>query len=234
MFLADPSLGGGGGRPAALTDALLHMPMFPLPNLVLLPNTFLPLHIFEPRYRQLTRDALEGARLMLVAFQLAADDDPERDDDGKPPAVAPIAGVGEIVMAQSLPDGRFHIILRGCARVRIQRELPSALPYRICEATEIPDRFPAPGELSEAEATLRAQTVGLAGALPEKGDLLKQVVAAQASAAELVDVVASTLIADPHVRQKLLEMPDVGRRIQRVSAEVAALSARLVAPASLN
>jgi Lon protease-like protein len=235
MYLVDRSAeydapDDDGDDPTGLLEALDRIPMFPLPNLVLLPNTFVPLHIFEPRYRKLTKDVLDGGKLMVLAFALGE----EHEFDGPPP-VAPIAGVGEVVMAQALPDGRYHIILRGRARVRIVRELPSAEPYRIVQATQIPDAAAAAGaDLLEAEATLRAQTIGLADALPEKGDLLKQVVAAQSTPAALVDVIASTLIADPRVRQKLLETPDVGRRIQRVSAEVAALCARLIDPGTLN
>ncbi len=190
MFSADraPTIPSG----AALTRALGRMPMFPLQNVVLLPNTFLPLHIFEPRYRQLIKDVMAGDKLLLMAFQLGA----EHDYDGPPP-VAPMAGVGEIVLAQNLPDGRYNLVLRGRARVRIERELASDQPYRLVEATELPDDSPrSVVDLLDAETSLRALTVGLADALPEGGDLLKQVVAAQPTAAALVDVVASTLIAD--------------------------------------
>ena len=103
------------------------------------------------------------------------------------------------------------------------------------QATEIPDDPPRSViELLDAEASLRALTVGLADALPEGGDLLKQVVAAQASPAALVDVVASTLIADPRSRQRLLETTDVSRRISLVSSEIAEMTSRLSSPTSLN
>jgi uncharacterized protein len=217
-------------RRRALTRALARMPMFPLQNVVLLPNTFLPLHIFEPRYRQMTKDVLAGEKLLLMAFQLG----PEHEYDGPPP-VASVAGVGEIVLAQNLPDGRFNLVLRGRARVRIERELNSEQPYRVVEATEMPDESPrSVVDLLDAETSLRALTVGLADALPEGGDLLKQVVAAQPTAAALVDVVASTLIADHRLRQRLLETTDVGRRIALVSSEVAGMTARLSSSDSLN
>jgi uncharacterized protein len=213
-----------------LLRALHRLPMFPLPNVVLLPNTFLPLHIFEPRYRKLTKDVLEGDKLLAMAFQLGED----HEYDG-PPEVAPIAGVGEIVLAQALPDGRFNLVLRGRARVHIDRELPGDGPYRMIQATEIPDDPPRSMiDLLDAEVSLRAMTVGLADALPEGGDLLKQVVAAQSTPAALVDVVASTLIADPVVRQRLLETTDVSRRINLVSSEIAEMTARLSTPATLN
>ena len=230
MSLADRYEQSDDDDPAELLPALDHLPMFPLPGLVLLPNTFVPLHIFEPRYRKLTADVIEGGRLMALAYQLGE----EHEFDGPPP-VAPIAGVGEVVMAQKLPDGRYHIVLRGRARVRIMRELPSKKPYRIVQATEIPDEQGGSEiDLLDAEASLRAQTASLADALPEKGELLKQVVAAQSTAASLVDVVASTLISDARLRQQLLEMPDVGHRLARVSSEVAALCARLFDPSSVN
>src|SRR5688572_9222401 len=102
MFLADRYEQTDDDEPAELLPALERLPMFPLPGLVLLPNTFVPLHIFEPRYRKLTADVLEGGRLMALAYQLGE----EHEYDGPPP-VAPIAGVGEVVMAQRLPDGRY-------------------------------------------------------------------------------------------------------------------------------
>jgi Lon protease-like protein len=233
MYSADTLL-ADAEKTAAFLRALERLPMFPLPNVVLLPNTFLPLHIFEPRYRKMTRDMLEGNRLVAMALQLGAADPLLAEDDGPPP-VATIAGVGEVVMAQDLPDGRFNLVLRGRARVRIERELPSDEPYRIVRAIEIPDDPPSSEiELLDAEASLRALAGGLAEALPEGGDLLKQVVASQASASALVDVVASTLIADPRLRQELLETTDVARRITRVSAEVAAMAAELTSPRGWN
>jgi Lon protease-like protein len=215
---------------AALLRALGRVPLFPLPSVVLLPNTFLPLHIFEPRYRAMTRDALAGDRLIAMGYQLG----PDHDYDGPPP-VAPVAGVGEIVLAQNLPDGRYNLVLRGRARVHIDQELPSDHLYRVVQATLLPDEPPSSVvELLDAEASLRALTIGLAEALPEGGDLLKQVVAAQSTPAALVDVVASTLIADPRLRQQLLETTDVARRIARVATEVAGMTSRLTTPEGLN
>ena len=146
-----------------------------------------------------------------------------------------MAGVGEIVLAQNLPDGRYNLVLRGRARVHIDQELVSDHPYRMVQASLRPDDQPSSEvDLLDAEASLRALTVGLADALPEGGDLLKQVVAAQSTPAALVDVVASTLIADPRVRQQLLETTDVAHRITRVATEVAGMTSRLTTPKGLN
>jgi uncharacterized protein len=229
--LADPTIPPEGAKPdAALAETLRRLPLFPLPNAVLFPHALLSLHIFEERYRVMTRDILSGARCLAIG--LIAPGASEEDD--RPP-VLPIAGVGEVVMAHELPDGRFNLVLRGRARVRIDEELSSDKPYRLVSATELPD-FPTanPGELADADQTLRALIGRLAEAIPEGGELLRQVVAAQDSPAELVDGVASALIADPALRQRLLEMRDVGQRLERVSAEVVAMTARLARPGTTN
>jgi Lon protease-like protein len=214
----------------AIAQALRKLPVFPLPDVVMFPHALLPLHIFEPRYRKLTQDALAGNRLMGLALLV------EQEVPGElPPRFAPILGVGEIVMAQELPDGRFNLILRGRMRVRLDRELETAEPYRLITATELPDE-PAhrPEDLSEAEATLRSLIFGLADALPEGGELLKQVVSAQSSAAELVNVVAAALVADTGSRQQLLETTDILARMESVSNEVAAVTARVAPDRPMN
>jgi Lon protease-like protein len=208
----------------AMARALRHLPVFPLPDVVMFPHALLPLHIFEPRYRKLTRDALAGNRLMGLALLI------EDELMGEPPPrFASVLGVGEIVMAQELPDGRFNLVLRGRTRVRFDRELVTDEPYRLITATELPDEIPGGPDLGDAEATLRSMIFGLADALPEGGELLKQVVSAQSSAAELVNVVAAALVADTGSRQKLLETTDILARIEAVANEVAAVTAR-VAP----
>lgn len=209
--------------PGELAAVLRRLPLFPLPNAVLFPHALLPLHIFEERYRVMTRDILIGARCLAIGLIA-----PGAAEDDQRPAVLPIAGVGEVVMAHELPDGRFNLVVRGRARVRIDEELPSEHPYRLVSATELPDLpITNPGEIADADQTLRALIGRLAEAIPEGGELLRQVVAAQESPAELVDGVASALIVDPVLRQRLLEMRDVGQRLERVSAEVVAMTARL-------
>ena len=210
-------------KPDELAAVLRRLPLFPLPNAVLFPHALLPLHIFEERYRAMARDILTGSRCLAIA-QLA----PDAGEDDERPAVLPIAGMGEVVMAHELPDGRFNLVVRGRARVRIDQELPSEHPYRLVSATELPDlSITNPGDIADADQTLRALIGRLAEAISEGGDLLRQVVAAGESPAELVDVVAAALIVDPALRQRLLETRDVGQRLERVSAEVVAMTARL-------
>jgi Lon protease-like protein len=213
-----------------LTSALRRLPLFPLPNAVLFPHALLPLHIFEERYRVMVRDVLTGTRCLAVGLLV-----PDAREADELPAVEQIAGVGEVVMAHELPDGRFNLVVRGRARVRIDRELPSGRPYRLVTATELPDLpITDAAEIVDADQTLRALIGRLADAIPEGGELLRQVIAAQETPAELVDGVASALIVDPALRQRLLETRDVGQRLERVAAEVVAMTARIGAPGTAN
>jgi hypothetical protein len=213
-----------------LTTALTRMPLFPLPNVVLFPHASLRLHIFEERYRALTRDILAGER--FLAMGLIVESASPADER---PAVEPIAGVGEVVMAHELPDGRFNLVLRGHARVRIDEELASDRPYRLVAATVLPDLPPAdPNELRDAEQSLRVLIGQLADAIPEGGEPLRQIVAGLETPAALADVAAAELIADLAVRQQLLETRDLARRLERVTAEIVAMMARLSAPGILN
>jgi Lon protease-like protein len=210
-----------------LARALRRMPVFPLPGVVLFPHALLPLHIFEPRYRKMTKDVLATDKLMVIALQLQ-EEEQAMLLEGLPPRFAEVASVGEVVMAQELPDGRYNIVLRGRARIRVDQELTSDEPYRLIAGTEVPDDPPRdPGELVDAEASLRSLITGLADALPEGGELLKQVVAAQASPAELANVAAAALVSEAQRRQSLLETTDLLERIEGVSSEVVALTGRV-------
>src|SRR5918998_3396267 len=94
------------------------LPIFPLPNVVLFPNVFLPLHIFEPRYRQMVTDTLAGERMIgMVLLQPGY----ESDYEGTP-AVYDIGCAGLITHVERLNDGRFNIVLRGLERFRILGE----------------------------------------------------------------------------------------------------------------
>ena len=96
-------------------SAVIQIPIFPLPDVVLFPHTLLPLHIFEPRYRQMIRDCLAGDKRLAMALLRPGW---ESDYYGRPP-VHPIAGAGEIIQHEELPDGRFNILLRGTMRIGI-------------------------------------------------------------------------------------------------------------------
>jgi len=101
------------------------IPIFPLPNVVFFPRMPLPLHIFEPRYRAMVRDAVKGARLIGMALLRG---DWQQDYAGRP-EIFGVGTVGELARTEELPDGRFDIVLRGLREFVIHRELARA-PYR--------------------------------------------------------------------------------------------------------
>jgi hypothetical protein len=94
------------------------LPLFPLPNVVLFPNVFLPLHIFEPRYREMVSDALGGDRLIGMVLLRPGW---EGDYEGRPP-VYPIGCAGLITHHERMPDGRYNIVLRGLEKFRTLEE----------------------------------------------------------------------------------------------------------------
>lgn len=100
-------------------------PVFPLPNVVFFPKTYLPLHIFEPRYRQMVADATAGGQCIAMAL---LKEGWESDYYGNPP-VYPVVCVGRLVSVQPLPDGRSNILLQGLERGAIQEEYFDK-PYR--------------------------------------------------------------------------------------------------------
>ena len=101
------------------------VPLFPLPNVVLFPKAYLPLHIFEHRYRAMVREALDrptptiGMVVLRAGWQSAS---------GPPPIYATGCACA-IVQHRALPDGRYNIVLRGTRRFRVRTER-SVRPYR--------------------------------------------------------------------------------------------------------
>jgi len=205
-------------------DVLERLAIFPLPHCVLLPGGLLPLHVFEPRYREMTRDCLNGNRMMAIARLKPGY---ETDYDGRPP-VLPSCGLGRIIASEELPDGRYHILLRGVARVRITEELAPITAYRQVRASLLDDHQSARPEVVRAAHTqLVALCDRLALCLDQGGDQLRELVRAQPGAAEAADVITAALITDPDVRQTLLETLDPAERLSHAIAHVGRLLCEL-------
>ncbi|HEY8923969.1 MAG TPA: LON peptidase substrate-binding domain-containing protein, partial [Polyangia bacterium] len=114
-----PPLDSAGDR--LFVEALERLPMFPLPGVVLFPHALLPLHIFEARYKKMARDLLSSHRHLAIAMLEPGSE--RAGSGGGHPAVRPIMGAGEIVMAHELADGRFNLVVRGRARIELVHEL---------------------------------------------------------------------------------------------------------------
>src|SRR6266446_3205239 len=101
--------------------------LFPLPNMVLFPHVVQPLHIFEPRYRQLMADALAGDRLITMALLKPGW---EEEYHKQPPIHAGVC-IGKIAQEERLSDGRYNLLVHGVARAHILEPVPSSKLYRV-------------------------------------------------------------------------------------------------------
>lgn len=203
-----------------LPPTLEHLGLFPLPETQLFPNALLPLHVFEPRYRALARDCLASpGKLMAVAM---LEPGFEETYDGRPPVKA-ICGVGEILQSHLHPDGRYDILLRGLARVRIVEELPPHEPYRLVRAVTLEDRLDPSASLAVAQQALLALCDRLSSALPSGGDTLRAIARQESEPGAAADLIAAALLTEADDRQLALELVDVEARLDRVSRVVAGL-----------
>ena len=207
--------------------ALPALPIFPLPGAVLLPHALVPLHIFEPRYRKMTQDCDAGLRVLALAN--IPDD---RAAAERPPRVLPAIGIGVLTRVDRLPDGRFNVVLRGVQRAVIERELPTAEPYRLVRARALSPSRPAPsaGELAN---DLKRLVLALSAALRnEEAQALAQLAGRAADPGDLADIVAGALIANPRDRQAVLEAVELEPRLELAAQAAAAALARTASNAS--
>jgi Lon protease-like protein len=209
-------------RGQALRRACGALKVFPLHGVAVLPGTPTPLHVFEPRYRALVRDALAGDRIVAVPNVRSAEGLRELH-----PPLRPIAGAGFIEHHVEHEDGRYDVVLRGVARVRLGDELRTDAAYRTFRAEVAPDVLPAGGarQLQGGLESLRQLVLELSTRLPPESGApaLAEAVAHIEDPSTAVDLVAAAAISEPEARQGVLEELDVARRLERVVSEVAAV-----------
>jgi len=186
--------------------------LFPLPGMVLYPQSIQPLHIFEQRYRQMTADALSSDR--LIALTMLQPGWEETYDDR--PEIFAVCCLGQIVADQLLPDGRYNLIFRGLTRVRILDEPPTKKLYRIGSVEVLVDTA------TDDIAKLMSLRTKLADAiLPRISSIplrehLSEYFHGELSLGPLCDMLAFTLPLSPEVRQELLEEIAVTERARRL------------------
>lgn len=190
------------------------VPVFPLPGVVFFPRTSLPLHVFEPRYRAMVRDASAGSGLMAVSLLRPGW---ESDYEGTP-SFHEIGTIGHVEELEPMPDGRFYLRLVGLARVRFG-EVVSNDPYRSARYTAIPESIP-----DESDPSIRGAKVGL---LTTHGCLMREIserdgggwiLDESVAITEAVNGASAGLPVDPSIRQSLLEENDLARRLDRAAA----------------
>jgi Lon protease-like protein len=186
--------------------------IFPLPNVVLFPHVELPLHIFEPRYREMVADAIASDRMIGLALLRPGWD---RNYEGTPP-VYPLGCSGVITHVEALADGRFNIVLRGLERFRIVEEDPTRSYRRAIvepvfeEPLRSNDRAAIRTQRSKLEALL-APAVERAGALRQGADIRMP---AAMSDEDLVNALAQYLDLEALEKQALLEKPCLRTRAE--------------------
>jgi Lon protease-like protein len=191
------------------------IPLFPLENVVLLPEGTVPLHIFEPRYRQMMEDALAGdRRIGMIAVR------PEHAHEmAGDPLLYAVGCAGFVTEHQRLADGRFHLLLRATHRFRVARELPrdGARLYRLAEIEPLDE---SPGDPDSA-LRARDRVVELLDQLAER--LLGAERGADAlqlralGLAQFAAGVAQAVALPTREKQALLEADTIQARLERLA-----------------
>jgi Lon protease-like protein len=189
------------------------LPVFPLTGVMLLPGTVLPLHIFEPRYRNMVEDALNGDKIFGMIQPFA----PQNDNRGPQPGTADMAPnlykvgcAGYIEKSEKLPDGRFFVQLKGVNRFRYAEEFTLQRGYRRVKAIygEFPDANMDQAWQCQRGAVLEA--LGLYG--KAHGMQVRPDQAERFSDLELVNLLSVSLPFHPAEKQALLEAPTLHDR----------------------
>ncbi|TVQ33149.1 MAG: hypothetical protein EA376_03590 [Phycisphaeraceae bacterium] len=199
------------------------MPLFPLHGVVLLPHAVMPLHIFEPRYRQMVESALDGAgQIAIATFE---GERWKQEYHGTPP-LRPVVCVGHIVQHERLFDGRYNILLQGVCRAMIKEENPTDSERLFREAILKPV---GAGEVDEAELPgVRDRMLDLLEAPPltelaaAKGivDCLQNEDAPTAAVLELISI---SIVADNELKYRLLSEADPAARAAMIERELISL-----------
>jgi Lon protease-like protein len=181
------------------------IPLFPLPNVVLFPQMPLPLHVFEPRYRQLVSDAEGGSRIIGISLLGPGW---EADYQGRP-ALYDVGCAGTLEQCDPLETGRYNILLRGVTRFRIVEE-HAGQPYRLATVEPLADDAGQPDALDAARKRIMA-AIGKAADGPTvlvlKSELPHEI---------FVNALCQSLPLTPVERQSLLTCDSLLSRYERL------------------
>lgn len=208
------------------------MPLFPLNEAALLPHGVLPLHIFEPRYRQMMKEALDGSGQFAMAV---FEGDRWRDEyHGRPP-LRPAVCIAQIVQHEKLPDGRYNVIIQGVCRARIEDEEPGDAERLYRAAALAPIGGPDDDEQAMPETRERLRdllrTPPLQRFVDPQGKSLCESIAtyldrdeSEAPTSVAIDLIGQYVIKHPRVRYDLLSESDPEERAKIAEVELAHLS----------
>ncbi|MBK5257787.1 MAG: LON peptidase substrate-binding domain-containing protein [Vicinamibacteria bacterium] len=175
------------------------IPLFPLPGVALFPDLPLPLHIFEPRYRALVKDALAGSKFIGIVQVRPG-------QEGDPLPVFSIGCAGRIEGIAVMDDGRSNIVLRGVSRFHIDEELSEGRLYRVARVSPLIEKVLDEEALTESLAHVLHEI----GQIDEGMSLLART--DEAPKALVVNMLAQLLPLGDLERQSLIEAPSVDER----------------------
>lgn len=192
-----------------MTSLPSRIPLFPLPNVVFFPQTHLPLHIFEPRYRQMVADALDTHRFIGIVL---LKEGWERDYDGHPP-VHSVGCVGKIAHCQPKEDGRYDIVLYGLSRFEIIDEIRERT-YRQGNV-----RYISPPRSTPLPSTIREEVLRVISTFMQRPDIGKEAYTIVENIREddkLLNTLCSTLPLTLLEQQFLLESEEMLQQSRRL------------------
>lgn len=192
---------------------LADTPVFPLPHVVLFPESRLPLHIFEPRYRAMLAACLARPAKVIIIAQV------DRGGSGR---IREVASAGIIVEHQTFPDGRSNIVVAGTMRVRIDKlllEEPPGLLYKRARSTRLTSLEVDVRE-SDRSALVGAATM-FATEVKKHDPSFTFSLPARADAGTIADSCAFQLVVDASTRQRILEELDPRARVRLVIDQLA-------------
>ena len=195
----------------------LDVSIFPLPNVTLFPKTLLPLHIFEPRYREMIGSSLNGDRLLGVALLREGW---QKDYFANPP-IHKTFGIGKIIDYEQYDNGCYDIVVEGLYRARLVTEHATD-PFRTGRVSILQD---APidhiqSKIAAIRKEIRDAASDLVEVLPEYEETFQGIWAAHPHPAVTADLIASSLVVDSYDRQSILEEPEVDRRLKLVLVQM--------------
>jgi Lon protease-like protein len=210
----------------ALSDFSGTARLFPLPNLVLFPHVVQGLHVFEPRYRQMTSDALTGdGFIAIVMLKESAQEIEDR------PAIESVACLGRIVWHEQLPDGRYNLRLRGLCRARIIEEVDTDRLYRNARVELLPDVAPSDlAELARARRDLAAVVLPQFAEGAPARQQLQELFDGDLALGPVCDILSYALPLPAELKQALLAEPRVDHRAAAITDALRVSAARADRP----
>ncbi len=200
-----------GATPHKIACLPRWIPVFPLPNAVLMPMSVIPLHVFEKRYRLMTRDALAGHRLIAIALLESGYEAKYNTLDAP---IHPVVCIGRILREERLEDGRYNFLLQGLDRAQIVQE-NTELSYRRARLQLIHSKPLQP----EVERTYRSELFRVMNEEPlvqlaKSGGWMDLFKCPDLAFSDLVDVLAATVLRCAEDKQRFLAEPRVFERVR--------------------